>query len=116
VELDRAGRVKVASDLSLPGHPEIFVVGDMVHFEQDGKPLPGLAPVAMQQGEHAARQIRRQLLEGKRSDTQPFRYRDRGIMATIGRAAAVADLRFLRFSGFIAWLIWLFIHLMYLVG
>jgi NADH:ubiquinone reductase (H+-translocating) len=114
VELDRAGRVKVAPDLSLPNHPEIFVVGDMVHLEQDGKPLPGLAPVAMQQGEHAARQILRRLLHGQPS--KPFRYVDRGAMATIGRASAVADLRGLHLSGFIAWFIWVFIHLMYLVG
>ncbi len=114
VELDKAGRVKVAPDLSLPGHPEIFVVGDLVHWEQKGKPLPGLAPVAMQQGEHAARQIHRRLLENR--ETEPFHYRDRGTMATIGRAAAVADLRFVHLSGFVAWLIWLFIHLMYLVG
>lgn len=114
VELDRGGRVKVSPDLSIPNFPEIFVVGDTVYLEQNGKPLPGLAPVAMQQGEHAARQVVRRLL-GQQS-TKPFRYRDRGIMATIGRAAAVADLRVVRLSGFIAWVIWLFIHLMYLVG
>jgi NADH dehydrogenase len=114
VELDRGGRVKVAPDLSIPNYPEIFVVGDTVYLEQNGKPVPGLAPVAMQQGEHAARQVVRRLLN--QQPTQPFRYRDRGIMATIGRAAAVADLRIVRLSGFIAWVIWLFIHLMYLVG
>jgi NADH:ubiquinone reductase (H+-translocating) len=114
VELDRAGRVKVAPDLSLPGYPMIFVAGDMVHLEQDGKPLPGLAPVAMQQGEHAARQILRRLLNGEPS--KPFRYFDQGTMATIGRASAVAVIRGLHLSGFIAWLIWIFIHLMYLVG
>lgn len=114
VELDRGGRIKVAPDLSIPNFPEIFVVGDTVYLEQGGKPLPGLAPVAMQQGEHAARQIVRRLL--REQSPQPFRYRDRGIMATIGRAAAVVDLRFVRLSGFLAWLIWLFIHLMYLVG
>jgi NADH dehydrogenase len=114
VELDRGGRVKVAPDLSLPGYPEIFVVGDMVHFQQDGKPLPGLAPVAMQEGEHAARQVLQRILH--RQETQSFHYSDRGTMATIGRASAVADLRIVRLSGFIAWLIWLFIHLMYLVG
>jgi len=114
IELDRAGRVHVAPDLSLPNYPEIFVVGDMAHLEQEGRPLPGLAPVAMQQGAHAARQIQRRLLEGQ--PTQPFRYVDRGTMATIGRAAAVADLRGLHLSGFTAWLMWLFVHLMYLVG
>jgi NADH:quinone reductase (non-electrogenic) len=114
VALDRAGRVHVAPDLSLPNYPEIFVVGDMVHLEHEGRPLPGLAPVAMQQGAHAARQIQRRLLQGQA--TQSFRYADRGTMATIGRAAAVADLRGLHLSGFTAWLMWLFIHLMYLVG
>jgi NADH dehydrogenase len=114
VALDRAGRVRVAADLSIPNYPTLFVVGDMAHLEQEGRPLPGLAPVAMQQGVHAARQIRRWLLEGQ--PTQPFRYADRGTMATIGRAAAVADLRRIHVSGFMAWLIWLFIHLMYLVG
>jgi NADH dehydrogenase len=114
VELDRAGRVRVAPDLSIPNYPALFVVGDMVHLEQEGRPLPGLAPVAMQQGVHAARQIRRWLLAGQ--PTQPFRYADRGTMATIGRAAAVADLRRIHLSGFVAWLLWLFIHLMYLVS
>jgi NADH dehydrogenase len=114
VELDRAGRVHVAPDLSLPNYPEIFVVGDMAHLEQEGRPLPGLAPVAMQQGAHAAQQIQRRLLAGQ--PTQPFCYVDRGTMATIGRAAAVADLRGLHLSGFTAWLIWLFVHLMYLVS
>jgi NADH dehydrogenase len=114
VELDRAGRVQVAADLSIPNYPALFVVGDMAHLEHEGRPLPGLAPVAMQQGVHAARQIRRWLLEGR--PTQPFRYADRGTMATIGRAAAVADLRRIHVSGFLAWLIWLCIHLMYLVS
>ena len=114
VELDRAGRVHVAPDLSIPNYPEIFVVGDMAYLEHEGRPLPGLAPVAMQQGVHAAQQIQRRLLEGQ--PTQPFRYVDRGTMATIGRAAAVADLRGIHLSGFTAWLIWLFVHLMYLVG
>lgn len=114
VELDRSGRVKVAPDLSIPNYPMVFVVGDMAHLEQEGSPLPGLAPVAMQQGAHAARQIRRRWLEGRR--TQPFRYVDRGTMATIGRAAAVADLRLGHLSGGLAWLIWLCIHLMHLVG
>ena len=114
IALDRAGRVCVAPDLSIPNYQEIFVVGDMAHLEHEGRPLPGLAPVAMQQGVHAARQIQRRLLEGQA--TQPFRYTDRGTLATIGRAAAVADLRRVHLSGFTAWLIWLFIHLMYLVG
>ena len=114
VQLDRAGRVHVAPDLSIPNHPDIFVVGDIVHFEQDGKVLPGLAPVAMQQGEHAAAACLRRLVDGQPS--LPFHYQDRGMMATIGRASAVADLRLIKLSGLPAWLIWLFIHLMYLVG
>jgi NADH dehydrogenase len=114
VALDRAGRVHVAPDLSIPNYPTLFVVGDMGHLEHEGHVLPGLAPVAMQQGVHAARQIRRRLLEGQ--PTQPFCYADRGTMATIGRAAAVADLRGTHLSGLTAWLLWLFIHLMYLVG
>jgi NADH dehydrogenase len=114
VQLDRASRVHVAPDLSIPNHPDIFVVGDIVHFEQDGKVLPGLAPVAMQQGEHAAAACLRRLVDGQPS--LPFHYQDRGMMATIGRASAVADLRLVKLSGLLAWLIWLFIHLMYLVG
>lgn len=112
-ELDRSGRVLVEPDLSLPGHPEIFVLGDLAHVVQDaGDPLPGLAPVAMQQGQYVAEVI------SKRLDAKSyprFRYRNRGQLATIGRAAAVADLGRLRFSGYPAWVLWLFIHLMYLV-
>ncbi len=112
-EVDQAGRVVVAPDLSLPGHPEIFVIGDLAHFShQTGKPLPGVAPVAMQQGRYVADLLQSRL----RGDTvPPFRYRDRGSMATIGRGAAVADLGGLCFSGFFAWLAWLFIHLIHLV-
>lgn len=111
--LDRVGRVVVKPDLSLPGHPEIFVIGDLAHFShQTGKPLPGVAPVAMQQGRYVAKLVERRL---RGEEMPPFRYKDYGSMATIGRAAAVADLGRLRFSGFFAWLTWLFIHLMYLV-
>jgi NADH dehydrogenase len=111
--LDRIGRLIVEPDLSLPGHPEILVLGDLAHFaHQTGAPLPGVAPVAMQQGAYAARLIEARL-QGK--TLPPFRYRFRGNMATIGRGAAVADLGFLRFSGFFAWLVWLFVHLLYLV-
>lgn len=113
VELDRGGRVKVNDDLSIPGYPNIYVIGDMAYFEQDGKPLPGVAQVAMQGGAHVAKQILRRM-SGK--DTEPFSYFDRGNMATIGRAAAVADIRGLNLSGYIAWLMWLTIHLMFLVG
>jgi NADH dehydrogenase len=115
VATDRMGRLIVERDCTLPGHPEVFAIGDLAHFaHQTGQPLPGLAPVAMQQGRYVARTIRRRLA-GK--SVTPFRYRDKGQLATIGRAAAVADLgRHLRFSGYLAWLLWLFVHLMYLVG
>jgi len=114
VPLDRAGRVIVDVDLAVPGHPEIFVVGDLAAcLDPDGRPLPGLAPVALQQGRHAARNI----LRATRGQAHaPFRYRDRGIMATIGRAAAVADIRGLRLSGLPAWLVWCFIHILWLIG
>ncbi|RYD75294.1 MAG: NAD(P)/FAD-dependent oxidoreductase [Verrucomicrobiaceae bacterium] len=114
VPLDRQGRVIVNSDLTVPGHPEIQVIGDMAHFvEEDGKPLPGLSPVAMQQGRHAARNIRAQLAGGW---TARFHYFDKGTMATIGRHAAIADVRGLQFSGLIAWLAWLFVHLIFLIS
>jgi NADH:quinone reductase (non-electrogenic) len=112
--LDRAGRVMVNPDLSVPGHPAIFVVGDLAMFAQpDGKPLPGVAPVAQQQGRHAAHNIER-LLRGLA--TRPFHYVDYGNMATIGRGAAIADFGRFHLSGFIGWLAWLFIHIMKLVG
>jgi NADH dehydrogenase len=114
VPLDRAGRVMVAPDLSVPGYPEILVCGDMVHLENDGKPVPGVAPAAMQMGKHAARQIIDQQ-QGKQSG-KPFHYFDKGSLAVIGRASAVADFGSIRLSGYIAWLAWLFIHLMYIVG
>jgi NADH dehydrogenase len=112
-QLDRAGRVLVGPDLSLPNHPEIFVIGDLTNCShQTGQPLPGTAPVAMQQGRYVAKFLRDRF-EGKA--VPPFHYRDRGSMAIIGRASAVADLRKLRFSGFLAWLAWLFVHLIHLV-
>jgi NADH dehydrogenase len=112
-EIDRAGRVIVEPDLSLPSHPEIFVIGDLANFKhQNAKPLPGVAPVAMQQGRYVAKLIRARLS----GDSLPtFHYRDRGTLATIGRYKAVADLRFARASGLLAWLIWLFVHLMSIV-
>ncbi len=114
LEPDRAGRIRAASDLTVPGHPEVLVLGDMVYLEDlAGKPLPGIAPVAMQQGRYAARFVRRRLA-GK--PTGDFHYVDKGSLAVIGRAAAVADLGFVRFSGYFAWLLWLFIHILYLVG
>ncbi len=116
VEQDRAGRVKVAPDLSLPGHPDIFAVGDIVHLvDAAGKPVPGVSPAAMQMGRHVARILNREL-RGKRGARAPFRYVDKGIMATIGRSKAIADIRGLRFSGFPAWLAWLGVHLVFLVG
>jgi NADH dehydrogenase len=112
--VDRAGRIAVQPDCSLPGHPEIYCLGDMMSLTQEGKPLPGVAQVAIQQGVFAARKIARRA-EGRPSD-ETFRYRDLGSMATIGRAAAVADLGWLHLSGYLAWLAWLFIHLIYLVA
>ena len=111
---DRAGRIGVGKDLTLPGHPEIYVIGDMAALaDEKGRPLPGVAPVAMQQGRYVARAIAGRL--AGRPIAEPFRYRDKGSMATIGRGRAIADLGFLRLSGYPAWLAWLFIHLMYLV-
>lgn len=114
VPLDRAGRVIVEPDLSIPGHPDAFAVGDMCAFlHQTGAPLPGLAPVAIQQGRAAADNVLRRL-HGR--PPRPFRYRDRGSMATIGRAAAVAVMGRLRLSGLPAWLAWLFVHILFLIG
>ena len=100
-------------DLTLPGHPEIFVIGDLANYgHQTGKPLPGTAPVAIQQGQYVAKVIQSRVTG---APPPSFRYRDRGNMAIIGRASAVADLGKLQFSGFLAWLAWLFVHLMHLV-
>ena len=111
-ELDHMGRVIVQPDLSVPGYPELHVIGDLAHCALDGAPLPGVAPVAMQQGRYVAELIR-QRLEGK--SPSPFRYRDKGSLAVIGRNAAVAHLGKYRFGGFVAWLLWLFIHIAYLI-
>ena len=111
--LDKAGRVVVGQDLSVPGHPEAFVIGDLAAFVQDGQLLPGVAQVAIQQGRHAARMVEC-AIEGR--PRQPFRYVNYGNMATIGRAAAIADLGWLRLSGWPAWVAWLFLHIMKLVG
>lgn len=114
VPTDRQGRVIVNRDLSIPGHPEVFVIGDLAHFaEKSGAPLPGLSPVAMQQGRHAAKNIATLMSNGW---TEPFEYYDKGTMATIGRHAAVADLGRWKFGGFLAWLAWLFVHLIFLVS
>jgi NADH dehydrogenase len=111
-KLDRQGRVMVAPDLSVPGHPEILIVGDLAHLEQDGQLVPGVAPAAMQMGRYAADTILARL---RGRTLGPFRYWNKGSLAVIGRAAGVADFGKLRFSGFVAWFLWLFIHLMYLV-
>jgi len=114
VPLDRLGRVLVAPDLTIPGHPEVFVIGDLAAFShQTGKPLPGVCPVAIQQGRHAARNI---LRARAGLPYKPFHYRDKGNLATIGRAQAVADLGRLRISGLAAWLAWLFVHIFFLIG
>ena len=114
VPIDRAGRVLVNDDLTIPGHPEVQVVGDLANFpHQAGKPLPGVSPVAMQQGRHAAHNILA-VVDGR--PRQRFWYWDKGSMATIGRNKAVADLTFMHFSGLPAWIVWLFVHVLFLVG
>ena len=112
-EMDKGGRIVVQPDLTVAGHPELFVLGDLAHFEhQGGKSLPGVAQVAMQQGRYVANLIEHRL---RGQSLPPFHYKDRGSMAVIGRNAAVADLGWLRLAGFPAWLLWVFIHLLYLV-
>ena len=111
--VDRAGRVQVEKDLTLPGKPEVFVAGDLALFEQDGRPVPGVAPAAMQMGRHAARNVRRSLAG---QPLLPFRYVDKGSLATIGRRAAVADFGRIRLWGFPAWMAWLSIHIFFLIG
>lgn len=114
VEVDRAGRVLVSTDLSIPGHPEAFVAGDLAAVKQrDGSLVPGLAPAAIQAGEHAADNI---LARVERRPTEAFNYFDKGIMATIGRASGIAQTGSLKLHGFVGWLAWLFIHLLYLIG
>lgn len=113
VPLDRAGRVIVQPDLSVPGHPEIFVAGDLASLQYDGKPVPGVAPAAKQMGRHVARAIRARL-QGRAPAS--FRYRDFGNLATIGRMAAVVDLHGFRFSGLLAWWFWLAAHVFFLIG
>ena len=114
VETDRAGRVLVNPDCTVGNRPDIFVLGDLASFKTpDGKALPGLAPVAMQQGEYVSALIAKRL-KGDAGPPAPFKYRDKGSMATIGRAQAVAETGGLRLSGFVAWMAWLFIHILYL--
>jgi len=112
-ETDKVGRVIVGPELTLPGHPNVFVIGDLAAATQDGKPLPGLAPVAMQEARAVAGNIARDIKGRPRA---PFRYHDRGMLATIGRAAAVADFGKVRLTGFPAWIAWLFVHIMFLIG
>ena len=113
-QLDRAGRVIVQPDLTIPGHPEIFVIGDLASFtHQGGKPLPGVAPVAMQQGNYVAKLLRRRL-KGE-APPPPFHYFNKGNLATIGRNKAVAEFGKIHISGFVAWFVWVFVHLMFLV-
>jgi NADH dehydrogenase len=114
VPLDGAGRIHVEPDLSIPGDRRIFAIGDVATLNsQTGKPLPGVAPVAIQQGRHVAENVKRDLAGRSR---RPFRYRDKGSLAVIGRAQAIADLGRVRISGFLAWLAWCFIHILFLVG
>jgi NADH dehydrogenase len=111
--LDRAGRVVVEPDLSLPGHPEVLVAGDLAAVTSAGKPVPGVAAAALQMGAHAARAI---LADAQGRPRTPFRYRDKGSLATVGRKAAVAERGSLHVSGLLAWLAWLFIHIFFLIG
>ncbi|HVF10110.1 MAG TPA: NAD(P)/FAD-dependent oxidoreductase [Abditibacteriaceae bacterium] len=113
IPLDKSGRVPVAADLTIAGHPEAYVIGDLALFTQDGAPLPGIAPVAIQQGSAAAANICRTMRGEARA---PFRYHDRGMMATIGRAAAVGKIKGKHLSGFPAWIAWLAVHLYFLIG
>jgi len=114
VPVDRGGRVIVNEDLTIPGHPEVQVIGDLASFTPEGgKPLPGVSPVAMQQGRHAAHNILA-MMDGRKP--YRFRYWNKGSMATIGRNKAIADLNFIHLSGLPAWLVWLFVHIIFLVG
>jgi NADH dehydrogenase len=110
---DRAGRIQVNPDLSVPGHPEIFVIGDLAALVQDGRPVPGVGPAAIQEGASAAKNIVREL---RRQPRKNFHYRNKGDLAVIGRSHAIADFGKVRFGGRIAWFLWLFVHIMYLVG
>lgn len=112
--IDRAGRVQVQPDLTLPGHPEVFVLGDLAAvLQENGKPVPGVAPSAIQMGQFAAASILRELKGEART---AFRYRDKGSLATIGRSSAIADIKGYKMSGFSAWLTWLFVHVLFLIG
>lgn len=115
VPIDRAGRVLVNPDLSIPGHPEVFVIGDLATLkDEDGKPLPGVAPVAIQEGQYVAKLIHSE--SAGKPNRKPFKYWDKGSLATIGRAAGIAQFGKVHISGFLAWLSWLFIHIFFLIG
>jgi NADH dehydrogenase len=114
VPLDRQGRAIVQEDLSLPEHPEVFVIGDAAHVnDRHGNPLPATATVAIQQGKYVGKILRKRI---ERSERPPFRFRDWGMMATIGKAKAIAVIGPLRLSGRLAWLVWCFVHILYLIG
>src|SRR5262249_28034245 len=113
VPLDRAGRVPVEPDLTLPGCDDVYVIGDLAHFEDDGALVPGIAPAAMQQARHVAKTTLA-ALEGR--PRQPFHYVDKGMLATIGRGAAVAKIGRVKAAGHVAWLLWLFVHIFFLIG
>lgn len=113
-ETDRAGRVKVNDDLTLPGHENVFVIGDTSNLVQDGKPLPGVAPVAMQEGEYVGEVIAHRVTA--KAALPPFHYRNKGNLATVGRSFGIVDLGWIRFSGFIAWVTWLAVHIFFLIG
>lgn len=117
VALDKAGRVKVNPDLTLPGHLEVFAIGDMaLVIGDDGNPVPGVSPAAMQMGRYVARAIRERIRFGSKTSRPPFQYLDKGSMATIGRSAAVAWFKRIHLSGYLAWLFWLFVHIIFLIG
>ena len=116
VPLDSQGRVIVGDDCALPDYPEVFAIGDMARFEEKGQVLPGVSPVAMQQGRYVARLIRWESESDGRPPRSAFWYLDKGSMATIGRSRAIAFARGIKMHGFIAWLAWLFIHVFYLIG
>jgi NADH dehydrogenase len=111
--LDRAGRALVEPDCTIPGHPEVFVLGDAAAYNHQGETLPGICPVAIQMGEYAARTI---VNDGRGRPRKPFHYWDKGQLAVIGRGRAVADIWKLHFAGFLAWLTWIFVHIFFLIG
>jgi NADH dehydrogenase len=113
VKTDRTGRVSVNDRLNIEGHPEVFVIGDLAHFEQNGAPVPGVAPVAIQMGRYVAKEIRRRVAN---QPSKAFIYWDKGSMATIGRSKGIAQIGKIHLSGLLAWSAWLFIHLIYLIG